>query len=168
MASEMDYKGIKERVEKDVRKQKRLAKFILFATNLGLFIVFMVIAWQMFLNGGGTPPQGAEFINLPGIAKPAGNPLTNALVMLSIGWAVALILQATGFFIDSPIGERSMRDRATGREMRKEMERLGLDELEEHEKRKGMMRLTDDGELEAVDDVAEEVPVTPIKQNRKA
>ena len=61
-----------------------------------------------------------------------------------------------------------MRDRATGREIRKEMERLGLDELEEHEKRKGMMRLTDDGELEAVDDVAEEVAGTPIKQNRKA
>ena len=167
MASEMDYKGIKERVEKDVRKQKRLAKFILFATNLGLFIVFMVFAWGMFLRNGGVPPQAENFVNLPGIAKPAGDPFTNAMVMLTIGWVAALILQAVGFIIDSPIGERSMRDRATGREMRKEMERLGLDELEEHEKRKGMMRLTDDGELEAVDEVAEEVAV-PIKQNRKA
>lgn len=166
MASEMDYKGIKERVEKDVRKQKRLAKFILFATDLGLFIMFIVIAWGLYLRNGGTPPQLENFMNM-GLARP-GDPFTSALVMLSIGWAVALILQLTGFLIDSSFGERSMRDRATGREMRKEMERLGLDDLEEHDKRKGMMRLTDDGELEAVDDVAEEVAVTPIKQNRKA
>jgi hypothetical protein len=168
MASEMDYKAIKDRVEKQVRKEKRLAKFILFAVNFGLFVVFMVIAWGMYLRNGGTPPQWENFVNFPGIARSAGDPFTNAMVMLTIGWVAALILQAVGFIIDSPIGERSIRDRATGREMRREMERLGLDELEEHEKRKGMMRLTDDGELEAVEDLAEEVAVTPIKQNRKA
>ena len=166
MAADMDYKAIKERVEKDVLKQKRLAKFILFATNLGLFCMFMVIAWGIYLGNGGTPPQLENFINM-GLALPSGDPFTSAMVMLTTGWVIALILQGIGFIIDSRIGEQSIRDRATGREMRKEMERLGLDELEEHEKRKGMMRLTDDGELEAVDEVAE-VDVTPIKQNRKA
>ena len=168
MTSEMDYKAIKERVETRVKKEKNLSKFILFVTNLGLFIVFMFIAWNMFLSNGGTPPRWEWFTNFPGVAKPAGDPITTALVLVSVGWVVALIMQATAFIIDSPIGERSIRDRATGREMRKEMERLGLDELEEHEKRKGMMRLTDDGELEAVDDVAEEISATPLKQNRKA
>lgn len=165
MAAGIDFKGMKERVEVRVRKEKNLAKFILFATNLGLYVMFLFIAWTMFLNNGGTPPNWTQFTNIPGVAK-TGDPISGALVMLSIGWAVALLLQAIGFIIDTPIGERSIRDRATGREMRKEMARLGVDELEEQEKRKGMMRLTDDGELEAVEDVAEEV--APIKQNRKA
>jgi hypothetical protein len=167
MSSEMDYKAIKERVEVRVRKEKNLAKFILFATNLGLFVMFMFIAWNTYLRNGGTLPSAEAFINLPGIIKPSVDPTTSALMMLSIGWVVALLLQAIGFIIDTPIGERSIRDRATGREMQKEMSRLGIDELEEHEKRKGMMRLTDDGELEAVEDVAE-VDVAPIKQNHKA
>ncbi|MEP6987118.1 MAG: hypothetical protein ABI970_16045 [Chloroflexota bacterium] len=167
MSSQMDYKGIKERVEVRVRKEKRLSNFILLATNLGLYVMFLVIAWQMYLANGGTLPNWDSMVNLPGFVRSAGDPTTSALMMLSIGWAVAILLQTVGFIIDSPIGERSIRDRAMGREMRKEMTRLGMDELEEQEKRKGMMRLTDDGELEAVDDVSE-VDVTPIKQNRKA
>lgn len=167
MSPEMDYKAIKERVEVQVRREKNLSKFILFATNLGLYAVFLFIAWNMYLRNGGTPPRPEDFVNLPGFSRPAGDPTTSALVMLTIGWTVALLLQAVGFIIDAPIGERSIRDRAMGREMRKEMTRLGMDDLEAQEKRKGMMRLTDDGELEALDDVAE-VEVTPIQQNRKA
>ena len=82
----------------------------------------------------------------------------------------------TGFFgvlgqyvaleIDSKQGEDQIRERLAAREINREMLRLGLDELEEHEKRKGMMRLTDDGELEEVVDDREEVLV-PIQQNRK-
>ena len=168
MSSEMDYKGMKERVEVRVRKEKRLAKFILLATNYGLYAMFLVIAWHMYLANGGTPPTVDMMVNIPGLAKTLGNPTTSALTMLSIGWAVALLLQTVGFIIDSPIGERSIRDRAMGREMRNEMTRLGMDELEEQEKRKGMMRLTDDGELEAVDDVSEVAEAASIKQNRKA
>ncbi|MBI1281655.1 MAG: hypothetical protein GC179_26250 [Anaerolineaceae bacterium] len=165
MSSEMDYKAINERVEKQVRREKNLTKFILFATNLGLYVMFLFIAWQMYLANGGTPPRLEEMVNIPGIARFGGNPTTSALVMLSVGWAVALLLQVVGFIIDLPIGERSIRDRATGREMRREMTRLGLASLEEQEKRKGMMRLTDDGELEDVDDVVEEA--LQIQQNRK-
>ncbi len=166
MSSEMDYKAINERVEARVRKEKNLTKVLLFVVNLGVYVAFLFIAWTMFVSNGGTPPDWAEFVNLPGIAKPAGDPITGALVMLSVGWAVALLLQAIGLIIDTPLGERSIRDRATGREMRKEMSRLGLDEQDAQEKRKGMMRLTDDGELEAIDD-AVEVEVA-IQQNRKA
>ncbi len=163
MSSEMDYKAINERVEKHVRKEKNLAKFILFATNLGLYVMFLFIAWQMYLSNGGTLPRPEDLVNIPGLARFGGNPTTSALVMLSIGWAVALLFQVIGMIIDTPIGERSIRDRATGREMRNEMARLKLDDVEEQEKRKGIMRLTDDGELEAVDDVVE----VPIEQNRK-
>ena len=168
MSSQMDYKGIKERVEVRVRKEKRLSKFILLATNMGLYVMFLVIAWRMYLLNGGTLPTVEMMVNIPGLTKTLGDPTTSALMMLSIGWAVAVLLQTIGFIIDSPIGERSIRDRAMGREMRKEMTRLGMDELEEQEKHKGMMRLTDDGELEAVDDVSEAADLTPIKQHHKA
>ncbi len=165
MSSEMDYKAINERVEKQVRKEKNLSKFILFVVNLGLFVMFLSMAWNMYLSNGGTPPRIEEFLNIPGVAKPSGDPSTSALIMLSVGWAVALLFQVIAMVIDTPIGERSIRDRATGREMRREMARAQTEDTEEHEKRKGMMRLTDDGELEAVDDVVEEA--VPIQQNRK-
>jgi len=87
--------------------------------------------------------------------------------MVSMGWGVALLLQFISLIMDSRWGERSIRDRATGREMRREMARVGLNDLEEQSKRKGLMRLTDDGELEAVDDadVVEDAELN--QQNRK-
>jgi hypothetical protein len=166
MSSEMDYKGIKERVEQRVRKEKNLSKFILFAVNVALFLVFTIFAWRTYIASGGSLPTLEQMTNIPGVPKPAMDPVMSILLMMSVGWAVALLLQAVGFIIDTPIGERSIRDRAMGREMRKEMARLGLDDLEAQEKRKGMMRLTDDGELEALDDVSE-LEAVPIQQNRK-
>lgn len=166
MPTEMDYKAINERVEAGIKKEKNFAKFLLFAVNLGLFVVFLFIAWSTYLSNGGVPPRWEEFVNLPGLAKPAGNPATSALVMLTVGWAVALLFQVIGIVMDTPLGERSIRDRVTGREMRKELARLQVDNLEEPEKLKVMMRLTDDGELEAVDD-ASEVEANLIPQNRK-
>jgi len=165
MSSEMDYRAINERVEVGVKKEKNFAKFILFAVDLGLFVMFLFMAWNMYLGNGGVPPRWEEFVNLPGVIKSAGNPATSALVMLTVGWAVALLFQVIGLIMDTPLGERSIRDKVTGREMRKELARLQVENLEEPEKLKVMMRLTDDGELEAVDDVAE-VAVSN-QQNRK-
>jgi len=81
---------------------------------------------------------------------------------------MGLIFQGVSLALDTKSGEERIRERLVAREINREMLKMGLDDVEEHEKRKGMMRLTLDGELEAVDDVAEEVAVTPIKQNRKA
>ena len=165
MSSEMDYRAINERVEVGVKKEKNFAKFILFAVNLGLFVMFLFMAWNMYLSNGGVPPRWEEFVNLPGVIKSAGNPATSALVMLTVGWAVALLFQVISLIMDTSLGERSIRDKVTGREMRKELARLQVENLEEPEKLKVMMRLTDDGELEAVDDVAE-IAVSN-QQNRK-
>ena len=167
MSQEMDYKGIRERVEASVRKEKNLIKFLLFTVNLALFVLFVFMSWQMYLNNGGTRPNWEDFINWPGVTRTLTNPNTSALVMVSMGWGVALLLQFVNMLIDSRWGERSIRDRATGREMRKEMTRLGLDTLEVNQKRKGMMRLTDDGELEAVDDADAVENAELIQQKRK-
>ena len=165
MSPEIDYQAMNERIEAGVRKEKNLSKFVLFLVNLALFVVFLVLAWQMFVQGGGTPPTMADMINLPGVPKPTSNPLTSALLMMSVGCGIAVFIQAVMMIIDTPLGERSIRDRAAGREMRKAMARAAAAAADEPEKRKGMMRLTDDGELEAIEDVtAVEVP---IQQNRK-
>lgn len=161
MTPEMDYKAIEERVEASVRREKNISKFVLFAANLGMYVVFLMMSWQMFLANGGTPPQWADMINWPGITKPTTDPFTSALLMVSIGWGIGLFMHVVSLIIDSRLGERSIRDRAMGREMRKAMTEMSR----EQEKRKGMMRLTDDGELEAVEDVMEEA--VPIQQNRK-
>jgi len=165
MSSEMDYKAVKERVEAQVRREKNLSKFVLFAVNLALFLVFTIFAWRTYIASGGSLPTLEQMTNIPGIPKPAMDPVMSILLMMSVGWGIAVFMQIVAMIIDTPLGERSIRDRATGREMRKEMARVGLEDLEEHEKRKGMMRLTDDGELEAVDDAAEEA--VQIQQDRK-
>ena len=165
MSTEMDYQAMDERVEAGVKKEKNLAKFLLFVINLAMFVVFVVMAWQIHILNGGALPTMAEMINMPGVPKPTMNPMTNALLMMSVGWGIAIFMQAVSMIMDTSLGERSIRDRVTGREMRKEMARIRLEDKEASQKRKGMMRLTDDGELEAIDEVADEA--VPNQQNRK-
>ncbi len=166
MSEELDYQRINERVEESVKRDKRLAKYLPFVINAVLFVIVLVIGWQIYLGNGGSLPGLDEIINLPEILRSRGNPTTAALLILCGGWALALLFQGVVLIIDTPFGERAMRDKAMEREIRKEMTRMRLAEQKAPEKRKGMMRLTDDGELEAIDDVVE-IDVTPIKQYRK-
>lgn len=162
MSQEMDYKGIKERVEKQLRREKFWLRLFLLGLTVVLFVIFGVMAWQQF-NGGVLPPL-SEWSNYPGKISTVDGP-TSAMMLMTGGWLVAIIMQVIMLILDTQVGERKMREQIMGREVNREMARLGLDDLEEQSKRKGMMRLTDDGELEAVDDLIEEA--VPIQQNRK-
>ncbi|MEZ4669339.1 MAG: hypothetical protein R3E39_15650 [Anaerolineae bacterium] len=149
MRPEIDYPAIQQRVDAKVKKEMRLAKFVLFAVNLGLFVVFIFMAWQLYLSNGGEPPIWEQFVNIPGIARSAGNPTTGALVMLTVGWGIGLLFQLISLIFDTRLGERQTRERLMGREVNKELARLGLEpSTDQQEKSKHMMRLSDDGELE--------------------
>lgn len=164
MMPEMDYQAIRQRVEEGIRKEKLLAKFVLFCLNFALFIVFMVLAWQTHVVAGGALPRWEDFINLPGIPRANVDPNTSALMMASAGWGIALLFHVVSMILDTRLGERQIRERVMGREINKEMERLGVNSLEAYEKRKTMMRLTDDGELEALDGLDDVRPETVARQ----
>jgi hypothetical protein len=165
MSPQLDYRAIRQRVDEKVKKEMRLAKFALFAVNLGVFTLFSFIAWQTYLSNGGVPPRWEDFLNIPGVARPAGDPATSALVMLTMGWVVALIIQVVSLVFDTRLGERQTRERIMGREVNKEIARLGLDTDEQQEKAKHIVRLSDDGELEEV--VEDDAVLEPeVKQNR--
>jgi len=77
------------------------------------------------------------------------------------------LFQFIALTLDSKRSEERFRERLVAQEINREMMRMGLDEMEEHEKRKGMMRLTDDGELEeVVEDPAELSEEMPLKRQR--
>jgi hypothetical protein len=134
MSAEIDYRAVRQRVEAGVKKQKMMARVICFVVSLVMFILFLVIAWSMYVGNTGV----------------AGNTdaTTGAMIMLSAGWGSSVLFQFVLLLFDTKIGEQSIRERVTGRELGREL--LNLGEEEPDEKRKQMMRLTDDGELEAV------------------
>jgi hypothetical protein len=89
------------------------------------------------------------------------------MILLSFGGLMGLLAQAVGLSLDTKGGEDRIRDQLLSQEINREMLRMGLDDVEEHEKRKGTMRLTDDGELEEVaDDMAALSESMPLKQQR--
>ena len=129
--------------------------------TLFTYIVFLIIGWGIFLSSGGAAASASL------ASGNSDSPLVGAMIMLSMSGFVGLMFQAGGLFMETKRGEERIRERLVAREINREMLRMGLDEPEEDEKRKGMMRLTDDGELEAVvDDTASSSEEMPLKRQR--
>ncbi|MCA0456816.1 MAG: hypothetical protein LCI00_22780 [Chloroflexi bacterium] len=147
MTSDLDYRAIRKRVEEGVKRQKRITRTTLFVVNLCLYILFLIIGWGIFLSN-----NGAELSASVAVGQ-SDSPLIGAMIMLSMAGFLSLMFQAIGLSLDTKMGEESMREKLVAREINREMLKMGLDEADETDKRKGMMRLTDDGELETVDEV---------------
>jgi hypothetical protein len=157
MSSDLDYRAIRKRVEAGVSRQKFRVRMGFFFGTLFSYIVFLIIAWAIFLTSGGAEASASL------ASGKSDSPLVGAMIMLSMSGLMGLIFQAVSLSLDSKQGENRIRERLVAREINSEMLKMGLDEVEEHQKRKGMMRLTDDGELEEVveepADLGDEVPL---------
>lgn len=150
MTSDLDYRAIRKRVEAGIAQEKFRKRMSFLAASLFCFVIFMIIAWGIFLSSG----QHDQILVAP-------------MILLSFSGLMGLLAQAVGLSLDTKGGEDRIRDQLLSQEINREMLRMGLDDVEEHEKRKGMMRLTDDGELEEVaDDVAGLSESLPLKQQR--
>lgn len=141
MNDQIDYRAVRRRVESSVKKQKHLTNLFLFALNVFLYVLFMLIAYGIYLSG-----DGASLSDL--FAETSNNDSTlGALVMLSTGWFVSLIFHAVTVFMNTKMGEQQLRDKVIARELGKELLHLDAEE-EPFEKRKRMLQVADDGELE--------------------
>jgi hypothetical protein len=161
MTSDLDYRAIRKRVEAGVQRQKRITRGTLLVVNLFLYILFLIIGWGIFFASGGGEASAAL------ASGRSDSPLVGAMIMLSMSGFLGLMFQSIGFFLDTKAGEESMREKLVAREINREMLKMGLDDTEVSDKRKGMMRLTDDGELESLDDAVAVDEEVLLKQSRE-
>ena len=161
MTSELDYRAIRRRVEAGITQQKFRTRMGFFIGTLISYIVFLIIGWGIFLSSGGADASAAL------ATGSSDSPLIGAMIVLSMSGFMGLIFQGAALAMDTKGGEERMRERLVAREINREMLRMGMDDAEEHEKRKGMMRLTDDGELEeVVDETTGLSDELPLKRQR--
>ncbi len=157
MTSDLDYRAIRKRVEAGISQRKFRIRMGFFIGTLFSYIVFLIIGWSIFVTTGGIAASASL------ASGNSDSPLLGAMIVLSMSGLMGLIFQAVSLSLDTKGGENRIREQLVAQEINREMLKMGLDEVEEHEKRKGMMRLTDDGELEEVieehADLNEEVPL---------
>jgi ABC-type multidrug transport system fused ATPase/permease subunit len=158
----IDQNALREQIEVELKKEKRYMAFFLFLFSLALYIVFMLVAWSLFLSNGGTLPAA----NMPGVAKVA-NPLGDAMMFASFAGFFSLLVQFINLVMSTRAGERQLRERITGRVLSAALLAQGDDQaVKTKEKRKRAMRVSDDGELEEVpDDTDEPLHATQGKSN---
>ena len=161
MTSDLDYRAIRKRVEAGIAEYKSRTRRVLFAVTLFIYLLFMIIGWGIFIGYGGIEASAAL------ASGRSDSPLVGAMIMLSMSGFMGVLFQFISLMTETKRGEERIRERLVAREINREMLRMGLDEVEEQEKRKGMMRLTDDGELEeVVDDTAGLSEEMPLKRQR--
>jgi hypothetical protein len=138
MYDNLDYRAIQRRADAQLKPRKVRIHIALFAVNLLLFLAFFLSGWANIGGRGLYPEQ--FFVSM---------------LFLSVGWFTGLVLHGASTWMVVR-GERNLREQAVAREIAREMERLGLDEIDSPlwtEKSKRGSRLSDnDGELQDVVD----------------
>ena len=138
---DIDYVALRRRVDEGLKRDKRTMRLVMFAVNLFLYVLFMIIAWAIV---------SSSFYS---------NASLGALIMLSVGWGINLFMQGMTFIADTAAGERQMRQQVMTREIQRLFDERAQAEMEaaaylqEKAKRGGRLEVAEDGELiEIVDD----------------
>ena len=133
------YDAIRRKVEQ--RFQQRNA----FYTHLAVYTLVSMLLWVIY---GFTAGLAGQFVNVPvlGVLVPIVSFPWPLIVMA--GWGIGLIAHGLNYYIR--YGEGAIRRReAIQREIERE---LALDPNYEKPKNDSYVRLTDDGELEVIED----------------
>jgi hypothetical protein len=155
----LDYKALRRKAQTNLQRQKILTRWVLFVVNLMLYLLFVVLSWGMFLSTG-----AAKFTpNIPGVSQQ--DPITGAMIMLTVMGGLGVMFQFISAFLDTRLGEAKMRDQIMGRLVSEEILRLGGED-DEQEKAKRVMRLTDEGELE--EEVMSEEEIMAFEEQQRA
>ena len=139
MQEAQQYDAIRRKVEQ--RFQQRNA----FYTHLAVYTLVSILLWVIY---GFTAGLAGQFVNVPvlGVLVPIVS-FPWPLVIMA-GWGIGLIAHGLNYYIR--YGEGAIRRReAIQREIERE---LALDPDYEKPKNDSYVRLTDDGELEVIED----------------
>lgn len=112
MYDDLNYRVIRGRAEAEVQRQKMRLHLSLFLGNLFLFIAFMVVSWGLTFSR----QNYTEF-------------MLNALLFVSVGWAVGLLFHGTSAWMATR-GERRIRDWAMAQEVARAVAQRGLDDMD--------------------------------------
>jgi hypothetical protein len=139
MQEAQQYDAIRRKVEQ--RFQQRNA----FYTHLAVYTLVSILLWLIY---GFTAGLAGQFINVPvlGLLLPIVSFPWPLIVMA--GWGIGLVAHGLNYY--SRYGEGAIRrQEAIQREIERE---LALDPNYEKPKNDSYVRLTDDGELEVIED----------------
>lgn len=142
MSSELDYQVVQQQVEAEIERIKGRNRLVLYGVHLALYLIFVILAWFIFP----TINRGAG-INEIGV---------NIGTLLTLGWTIMLVTQGIAL-ANEKRGEDQLREQLIGRAITAEMMRQGLSVSNNSDKQKRTMRLSNDGELEELVDIPEEV-----------
>ncbi|MBX3084183.1 MAG: 2TM domain-containing protein [Anaerolineae bacterium] len=142
MSDQINYEQIRARVTKRVNQRKEVL------IHVGVYIIVNVLIWAVWLllrADWFTFSLGSDFDSV--VRTMRDFPVAP---MVTFGWLIGLLIHAYVVYLES-----NVIDKMADREMKIEIERE-RERLYGQEKPKREMRLTDDGELEEVDEVSEE------------
>jgi len=134
---------IRANVYQDFKRYRSWIRWLLFGTNLGLFIVISILLTIGMIS---TSVYAAE---------KNGVPAMHFLLILWAGWALAVIIHGVSAFMESDLGGRRLRAELEKRGVARKLKALG-----DKPKRKSVpraLRLTDDGELVPENDESKQV-----------
>ena len=135
MTQNIDYDAVRRDVEVLVKRRKALSRWIFLGVSCLMFVIFSSIAWTQLANN-----------------PPVNDDVTAAVVMMSVGWFVALIFQFLSALFDTRAMEDGLRQQVAAQAMGKHLLELSTEMADLAEKRKRIYSLSDDGELEVVAD----------------
>lgn len=140
----IDYQDLNERVDKSLRKRKKIARGVFFGASVLMFIIFTLLALTAF---AGNPLMASR-----GFATSQDA----AVFLLIVGWLTSLMFHGFGMLLDSGLFDKSMRAQIASQQMgmaivermeAEPMEKAKRNELTENSSDAEVVELTDDGEL---------------------
>ncbi|MCU0496500.1 MAG: hypothetical protein MUF87_04005 [Anaerolineae bacterium] len=107
----MDQEALRQQIEEELRRQKRVSKMVFLGVNLLMFVVFISLVW-----GGIASTPGLEQLS-----ESMSDTLFLAAFLPSLGWAMGLFFQFIALLMDLGIGDRQLRAQAFARVMSQRM-----------------------------------------------
>jgi hypothetical protein len=138
----IDPESLNVPLEATLRRRKMRRRWAMLVFNLVLWFVVVMAAW----GEAQSTPQLREMLR-------EGGKLYGALVMLTLGWGFALLIQIAVALMDSGVGERRLRARL----LRHEIGDLVLGQMQTPHKVKAKRHLEDDALT--IDEEGELVPL---------
>jgi uncharacterized membrane protein len=132
MSDQIDYQAVRKDVEVQLDKRKRLSRLIFFITSLFMYVLFMLMGWDM-----------ASSANILASENTIG-----AMVMLSVAGFIGVLFQFISVMLDTKNAEDQLRKQLMGEALGAQILRIGS--AAEKAKPKREMTVSDDGELEPV------------------
>lgn len=147
----MDYEELNERVEQALEQRKRITRIAMYATSVFIFLLFLVLAWLI--------ASGA--LDAASVTNPDMDNITAAMIMLTIGGFMTLVLNGIGLMVGTKGFDRQMRRQVL-------VEQFGdnLEELATMKRKRSEDRLADETVVEISDD-GELIPVEERKRQSR-